>query len=116
MPNGVTNDDPFARQVCHDEANAGEQFGWQQFLTFAHEAEALTPSEAEVYPARVWNALIEIAHRQSEHQREADPVDRFLGLLRARPFRLVTHISRRATVAYRIIPMNRSATMPGVRR
>ena len=57
--------------------------GWQQFFTFAHEAEALTPSEAEVYPARVWNALIEIAHRQAEHQREADPVDRFLGLLRS---------------------------------
>jgi hypothetical protein len=30
----------------------------------------------------VWSALIEVAHRQSEHQREANPVDRFLALLR----------------------------------
>ena len=56
--------------------------GWQQFFTFAHEAEALTRSEAEVYRARAWNALIEVAHRQSAHQREANPVDRFLALLR----------------------------------
>ena len=56
--------------------------GWQWFLDFAHEAEALTRSDAEVYRARVWSALIEVARRQSEHQREADPVDRFLALLR----------------------------------
>jgi len=30
----------------------------------------------------VWSALIEVAHRQSEHQQEANPVDRFLALLR----------------------------------
>jgi hypothetical protein len=30
----------------------------------------------------VWSALIEVARRQSEHQREANPVDRFLALLR----------------------------------
>jgi len=30
----------------------------------------------------VWGALIEVAHRQSEHQREANPIDRFLALLR----------------------------------
>ena len=57
--------------------------GWQRFLDFAHEAEALTRSEAEGYRARVWSALIEVAHRQSEHQREANPVDRFLALLRS---------------------------------
>jgi len=57
--------------------------GWQRFLDFAHEAEALTRSEAEVYRARVWNALIKVAHRQLEHLQEANPVDRFLGLLRS---------------------------------
>jgi hypothetical protein len=56
--------------------------GWQWFLDFAFEAEALTRGEAEDYRARVWSALIEVAHRQSEHQREANPVDRFLALLR----------------------------------
>ena len=56
--------------------------GWQRFLDFASEAEALTRSEAEGHRARVWSALIEVARRQSEHQREANPVDRFLALLR----------------------------------
>jgi hypothetical protein len=31
----------------------------------------------------VWDALIEVAHRQSEHLQEAHPVDHFLGLLRS---------------------------------
>jgi hypothetical protein len=57
--------------------------GWKWFLGFAHEAEALTRSEAEAYCSRVWDALVEVARRQSEHQREADPVDRFIGLLRS---------------------------------
>jgi hypothetical protein len=52
------------------------------FLGFAHEAEALTRSEAEGYRARVWSALIALARRQSQHQREANPVDRFFALLR----------------------------------
>jgi hypothetical protein len=57
--------------------------GWERFLDFAYEAEALTRDEAEGYRARICSALIEVAHRQSEHQREADPVDRFLRLLRS---------------------------------
>ncbi|MGD0291472.1 MAG: hypothetical protein ABSC63_17715, partial [Candidatus Binataceae bacterium] len=57
--------------------------GWQRFLDFAYEAEALMSAEIEVYRARVWTALMEVAHRQSEHQREANPVDRFLTLLRS---------------------------------
>src|SRR6202035_4029329 len=56
--------------------------GWQWFLDFASEAEALTRGEADGHRARVWSALIDVAHRQSEHQREANPVDRFLALLR----------------------------------
>jgi hypothetical protein len=57
--------------------------GWERFLDFAHEAEALTRSEAEVYRARVWNTLIQVARRQFEHLQEANPVERFLELLRA---------------------------------
>jgi hypothetical protein len=56
--------------------------GWQWFLDFALEAGALTRSEADGHRVRVWSALIEVAHRQSEHQREANPVARFLALLR----------------------------------
>jgi hypothetical protein len=57
--------------------------GWQRFFDFAHDAEALTRREADVCRARVWNALIEVVQCESEHQREANPVDRFLGLLRS---------------------------------
>jgi hypothetical protein len=57
--------------------------GWERFLGFAHEAEALTRSEADGYRARVWSALIEVARCQSKHQRDANPVDSFLGLLRS---------------------------------
>jgi hypothetical protein len=57
--------------------------GWQRFLDFAHEAEALTRGEAEVYRSRVWTALMEVAHRQLERLRAADPVESFLVLLRS---------------------------------
>ena len=57
--------------------------GWEQFFTLARESGSLTPSEAEGYRVRAWSALIQVARRQAEHQREAHPVDRFLRLLRA---------------------------------
>src|SRR6202030_4304250 len=56
--------------------------GWQQFFTFAHEAEALTLAEIRVNRSRVWTALMEVAHRQLEHLEEANPIARFLALLR----------------------------------
>jgi len=57
--------------------------GWERFLGFARETEALTRGEAEGYRVRVWSALIEVARRQLEHLQEANPVDRFLALLRS---------------------------------
>src|ERR1700730_14835653 len=39
--------------------------GWERFLAFAREAEALTRSEAEGYRARVRSALIKVARRQT---------------------------------------------------
>jgi hypothetical protein len=69
--------------------------GWERFLAFAREAEALTRSEAEVYRARVWSALIELARRQSEHQREANPVAHFLGLVRSSISAGHAHLARR---------------------
>ena len=45
---------------------AGLFIGWQQFFTFAHEAEAVTRAEIRVYRFRVWTALMEVAHGQSE--------------------------------------------------
>ena len=69
--------------------------GWERFLGFARETEALTRGEAEGYRARVWSALIEVARRQSEHQREANPIDRFFALL------LSAIATRRAHVATR---------------
>jgi hypothetical protein len=38
--------------------------GWERFLDFAHDAKALTCSEAEVYRSRVWTALMEVADRR----------------------------------------------------
>jgi hypothetical protein len=38
----------------------------------------IASGQAEGYRARVWSALIEVASRQSEHQRKANPVDSFL--------------------------------------
>jgi hypothetical protein len=52
--------------------------GWELFFIFAHESGALTRSEAEGYRARVWSTLVELAQRQSEHQRETNSVERFL--------------------------------------
>ena len=57
--------------------------GWERFLSFAHETEALACGEAEGYRVRVWSALIEVARRQLEHLPEANPVDRFFALLRS---------------------------------
>jgi hypothetical protein len=80
----------YREQAAHDSLHrrtpgtvADLFIGWEQFLCFAREAEALTHDEAEVYRARLWNALIEVAHCQSEHQCEANPADRFLVLLRS---------------------------------
>jgi hypothetical protein len=42
-----------------------------------------------------WSALIEVALRQSEHQREANPVDRFLALLRSAISSGAAHIATR---------------------
>jgi hypothetical protein len=55
---------------------------WTALGTFAREAEALTHGGAEGHRACVWSALIEVAHRQLEHLEEANPVGRFLTLLR----------------------------------
>src|ERR1700674_1465847 len=57
--------------------------GWERFLDFAHEAEALTRGEAEVYRSRIWTALMEVEHRQLDRLRASDPVESFLVLLRS---------------------------------
>jgi hypothetical protein len=44
----------------------------------------------------VWSALIEVAQNQSQHQREANPVDRFLGLLRSAISAGHAHLATRA--------------------
>jgi hypothetical protein len=69
--------------------------GWERFLGFAHEAEALTHDEAEAYRARVWSALIEVARRQAVHHREANPADRFLVLPRSAIAIGWAHVARR---------------------
>jgi hypothetical protein len=70
--------------------------GWKRFLTFAHQSGALTASEVEDYCSRIWKALTEVARRQSQHQREANPVDRFLESLRSAIASGGAHIATRA--------------------
>jgi hypothetical protein len=79
--------------------------------SLAHEAEALTRSEAEGYRARVWSALIEVAHRQSEHQREANPVVGGFALVNGAHYRSPSRRDRQSVSE----PTLESATKPRTR-
>jgi hypothetical protein len=56
--------------------------GWEQFLAFARENGAPTETKVAACHSRVWQALTEAARGQLAHQQEANPVARFLELLR----------------------------------
>lgn len=57
--------------------------GWQQFLSFAVEAGAITAGEAEGLWARCWEALIAAGEAQAGHLASEEPTSRFLSLLGA---------------------------------
>lgn len=58
-------------------------FGMELFLTYAQEVGAVDEDESLELWARTWKALGESAALQTEHLEAADPVPRFLELLRA---------------------------------
>ena len=69
---------------------------WSVFLHFAHDAGAATKAECEDLLERVWQALKETAQDQEEEQRSADPVERFLELLRSALVSGKAHVADRA--------------------
>lgn len=58
-------------------------FGMELFLAYAREVGALDEAEAQSLWERTWKALGEAAAMQSAHLEAADPVPRFLELLRS---------------------------------
>ena len=58
-------------------------FGMEMFLDFALDVAAVTAAEAEDLQRRTWAALIQAAQMQAEHLADANPVPRFLELLRS---------------------------------
>jgi hypothetical protein len=55
--------------------------GWQLFLDFAREVEAISADEYERLWEEGWDALGRAAEEQKRYQDDADPVDRFFRLL-----------------------------------
>ncbi len=57
--------------------------GFRFFLDYALDIEAVTPAQADALWGRAWAALREVLRRQQEGQSDANPVDKFIGYLRA---------------------------------
>lgn len=57
-------------------------YGFNVFLAFALDVGAITDAERETLRAHAWTALGKVAQAQSDHHTAADPVHRFIELLR----------------------------------
>jgi hypothetical protein len=79
---------------------ANLQAGFEIFLEFAGEAEAITSEERHQLAKRCWDALLVTAAAQAKHQSETEPATRFLSMIRG------CLTSGRAHLA------NRKGTMP----
>ena len=64
-------------------ANASFLFGWEMFLGYAEDTNAITAEEAEALWERGWDAMEQAAAEASAGVSEADPAARFLTLLSA---------------------------------
>jgi hypothetical protein len=65
------------------EATASLLLGWEAFLRFATEWEAITPQAAQDMTARVRSALAEVAAEQATYISAADPVSLYIAALRS---------------------------------
>jgi hypothetical protein len=65
------------------EAVANLALGWEQFLKFTTAAGLMTRSEAGDMFGRMWEALGDVAERQTSHQVGEEPARRFMDLLRS---------------------------------
>jgi hypothetical protein len=57
--------------------------GWQEFLSFAEDAGAVTAGEATATWSRAWKALVDVGAEQARYGRDADPVRIYLQSLAA---------------------------------
>ena len=73
--------------ACHLE------LGWSRFLSFALDVGAITSSEHAEHMARVRAALIRGAAEQARHQREVNPVERYVSGLQAALVAGVCHVT-----------------------
>ncbi len=77
------------------EIVAGLAVGWLAFIAYARDSGALSADEAAALWARVWRALGEATGAQVRQQGAADPVGRFLTLLRSALGSGAAHIAGR---------------------
>jgi hypothetical protein len=79
------------RQLAHQEgahartpeAVANLALGWEQFLKFTMATGLTTRGEARDMFGRIWEALGDVAERQTSHQVGEEPARRFMDLLRS---------------------------------
>jgi hypothetical protein len=73
-------------QTAHprtSEIAANLEVGWERFLTFAEESHVITAANRAAIEARVRAALLRGASAQAGHQRDNNPVEKFLNGLQA---------------------------------
>ncbi|HIB42411.1 MAG TPA: DUF927 domain-containing protein, partial [Nitrospina sp.] len=73
-------------KILHDRTpdnQASLALGWETFLIFAKESNALSDSEFEELKTRGWNTLGEVAQAQGTHHIGEEPATRFMELLDA---------------------------------
>jgi hypothetical protein len=56
---------------------------WNLFLDFATSQGAISDDEREQFTRQAWEALVDVARRQEEHQASQDPATRFVELITA---------------------------------
>lgn len=71
--------------------------GWETFLLFAEDSEAISSDGAEQLWMEFWRVLIEAARAQSEHIQSEEPTRRFLDLLCAAINSGLAHVADAAT-------------------
>jgi hypothetical protein len=74
------------------EIRANLAIGWKTFLQFAQEVGAISEEEAKTHWQHADVGLLVAARSQLEHQRDADPVARFLKLLASAIFSGRAHV------------------------
>jgi hypothetical protein len=81
------------------EIIANLQAGFELYLDFSQECQAIDNAQREQLAGRCWQALLESAAAQSKHQAATEPTERFLNLLRGALSSGRTHLASRQGTA-----------------